>query len=93
LRRDCVDFDYPAKSVVRRTVSLEDPLVLNAVRALLRADTSTDRLLAQRTAGGWSEVHADDLNVRLRELVGAGFSVKDLRTWHGTGLAVAKKLP
>jgi DNA topoisomerase-1 len=87
LRRDCVDFDYPAKSGVRRTVSLEDPLVLNAVRALLRADTSTDRLLAYRTSDGWSEVHADDLNVRFRELVGADFSVKDLRTWHGTVLA------
>jgi DNA topoisomerase-1 len=87
LRRDCVDFDYPAKSGVRRTVSLEDPLVLSAVRSLLRADTSTDRLLAYRTSDGWSEVHADDLNVRFRELVGADFSVKDLRTWHGTVLA------
>jgi DNA topoisomerase-1 len=87
LRRDCVDFDYPAKSGVRRTVSLEDPLVLNAVRSLLRADTSTDRLLAYRTSDGWSEVHADDLNVRFRELVGEDFSVKDLRTWHGTVLA------
>jgi DNA topoisomerase-1 len=87
LRRDCVDFDYPAKSGVRRTVSLEDPLVLSAVRSLLRADTSTDRLLAYRTSDGWFEVHADDLNVRFRELVGADFSVKDLRTWHGTVLA------
>jgi DNA topoisomerase IB len=87
LRRDCVDFDYPAKSGVRRTVSLDDPLVLSAVRSLLRADTSTDRLLAYRTSEGWFEVHADDLNVRFRELVGADFSVKDLRTWHGTVLA------
>jgi DNA topoisomerase-1 len=87
LRRDCVDFDYPAKSGVRRTVSLEDPLVLSAVRSLLRANTSTDRLLAYRTSDGWFEVHADDLNVRFRELVGADFSVKDLRTWHGTVLA------
>ena len=87
VRRDCVDFDYPAKSGVRRTVSLEDPLVLSAVRSLLRADTSTDRLLTYRTSDGWSEVHAEDLNVRFRELVGADFSVKDLRTWHGTVLA------
>ncbi|BBX44830.1 hypothetical protein GCM10009641_25780 [Mycobacterium cookii] len=87
LRRDRVDFDYPAKSGVRRTVSLDDPLVLSAVRSLLRADTTTPRLLAYRTSGGWSEVHADDLNVRFRELVGEEFSVKDLRTWHGTVLA------
>lgn len=87
VRRDRVDFDYPAKSGVRRTVSLEDPLVLTAVRSLLRADTKTPRLLAYRTSDGWSEVHADDLNLRFRELVGEKFSVKDLRTWHGTVLA------
>jgi DNA topoisomerase-1 len=87
LRRDCVDFDYPAKSGVRRTVSLQDPLVLRAVGSLLRADTTNPRLLAYRTSDGWSEVHADDLNMRFRELVGDEFSVKDLRTWHGTVLA------
>lgn len=87
LHRDCVEFDYPAKSGVRRTVSLEDPLVIRAVRSLLRADTDIPRLLAYRTSDGWSEVHADDLNTRFRELVGDEFSVKDLRTWHGTVLA------
>jgi DNA topoisomerase I len=82
-----VEFDYPAKSGVRRTVSLEDPLVIRAVRSLLRAEPDTPRLLAYRTPDGWSEVHADDLNIRFRELVGEEFSVKDLRTWHGTVLA------
>ena len=28
LRRDRVEFDYPAKSGVRRTISLDDPLVV-----------------------------------------------------------------
>ncbi|GBE67260.1 DNA topoisomerase [Mycobacterium sp. MFM001] len=87
LHRDCVEFDYPAKSGVRRTVSLEDPLVIRAVRSLLRADTRIPRLLVYRTSDGWSELHADDLNARFRELVGDEFSVKDLRTWHGTVLA------
>ena len=87
LHQDSVEFDYPAKSGVRRTVSLEDPLVIPAVRSLLRAKTTTPRLLVYRTSGSWSEVHADDLNVRFRELVGEDFSVKDLRTWHGTVLA------
>jgi len=87
LRRDSVDFDYPAKSGVRRTVSLEDPLVIGAVRSLLRADTASPRLLVYRTSDGWSEVHADDINTRFRELVGEEFSVKDIRTWHGTVLA------
>jgi DNA topoisomerase I len=88
LHRGSVEFDYPAKSGVRRTVSLEDPLVIAAVRSLLRVEPKTPRLLVYRTAeGGWSEVHADDLNARFRELVGDEFSVKDLRTWHGTVLA------
>ncbi len=87
LRRDRVEFDYPAKSGVRRTISLEDPLVVRAVRALLRAETASSRLLVYRTPDGWSEVHADDINTRFRELVGEDFSVKDLRTWHGTVLA------
>jgi DNA topoisomerase I len=87
LKRDSVEFDYPAKSGVRRTISLEDPLVIRAVGSLLRAEATTPRLLAYRTSDGWSEVHADDINERFRELVGAEFSVKDLRTWHGTVLA------
>jgi DNA topoisomerase IB len=86
LRRDSVDFDYPAKSGVRRTVSLDDPLVIGAVRSLLRADTTSARLLVYRATDGWSEVHADDVNTRFRELVGEEFSVKDIRTWHGTVL-------
>ncbi|MGD1111850.1 MAG: hypothetical protein ABR885_16575, partial [Mycobacterium sp.] len=34
-------------------------------------------------------VHADDLNLRFKELVGDDYTVKDLRTWHGTVLAAA----
>ena len=37
----------------------------------------------------WVDVHADDLNARFKELVGDEYSVKDLRTWHGTVLAAA----
>lgn len=87
VRRDRVDFDYPAKSGVRRTISVEDPLVIRAVRSLLRARTDIPRLLVYRSSDGWSEVRADDLNERFRELVGDDFSVKDVRTWHGTVLA------
>jgi DNA topoisomerase IB len=87
LHRDSVEFDYPAKSGVRRTVSLEDPVVIRAVRSLLRAQTRIPRLLVYRSPDGWREVHADDLNARFRELVGEEFTVKDLRTWHGTVLA------
>jgi DNA topoisomerase-1 len=88
LHRDRVEFDYPAKSGVRRTIELEDAAVVRAVRALMRAETRLKRLLVYRTAeGDWVEVHSDEVNARFRELVGDGFSIKDLRTWHGTVLA------
>lgn len=87
VRSDSVDFDYPAKSGVRRTISIEDPLVVRAVRLLLHARTELPRLLVYRSPDGWCEVRADDLNERFRELVGDDFSVKDVRTWHGTVLA------
>ncbi|MBV9514841.1 MAG: DNA topoisomerase IB [Mycobacteriaceae bacterium] len=88
VHRDSVEFDYPAKSGVRRTIELEDPLVVRAVRALVRAETRSPRLLVYRGSDGdWIEVRADDVNLRFRELVGDEFSIKDLRTWHGTVLA------
>ena len=40
-----------------------------------------------RNGSEWVDVHADDLNARFKELVGDDYSVKDLRTWHGTVLA------
>jgi DNA topoisomerase-1 len=87
LHGGAVAFDYPAKSGVRRTLQIEDPEVVRAVRALLRRGDSAERLLVCRTASGWSDVHADDLNARFKELVGDEYSIKDLRTWHGTVLA------
>lgn len=73
---------------MRRTIELEDPLVVRAVRALVRAQTKVPRLLVYRSdEGDWMEVRADDVNARFRDLVGDEFSIKDLRTWHGTVLA------
>ena len=72
LQRQTIEFDYPAKSGVRRTLTIDDPEVVRSVRALLRRPDRTDRLLA-----------------RFKELVGDEYTVKDLRTWHGTVLAAA----
>jgi DNA topoisomerase-1 len=87
--RDAVRFDYPAKSGVRRTLEIEDAEVVRAVRSLQRRGDSCERLLMCRTASQWTEVRSDDLNARFKELVGDDYSVKDLRTWHGTVLAAA----
>jgi DNA topoisomerase-1 len=87
VRRSAVAFDFPAKSGVRRTLELEDPAIVTAVRSLLRRNCPSDRFLVVKNANGWKDVHADDLNARFKELVGEDYSVKDLRTWHGTVLA------
>jgi DNA topoisomerase I len=87
VRHDAVEFDFPAKSGVRRSVEVEDPEVVRAVRSLMRRPDRTDRLMVCRTASGWIDVRADDLNARFKELVGDDYTVKDLRTWHGTVLA------
>lgn len=89
VRRDAVAFDYPAKSGVRRTLEVEDAEVVRAVRSLMRRPERTERLLVCRTASGWADVRADDLNARFKQLVGDEYSVKDLRTWHATVLAAA----
>ena len=88
VRRDSVLFDYPAKSGVRRNWEIDDPAVVDLVRALRRRSPS-GRLLVCRTPAGWTDIHATDLNGRFKELVGQDYSVKDLRTWHGTVLAAA----
>ena len=36
LQKEAVEFDYPAKSGVRRTLLIDDPEVVRSVRALLR---------------------------------------------------------
>ncbi|WNG86494.1 DNA topoisomerase IB [Mycobacterium sp. ITM-2016-00317] len=89
LRSGAALFDYPAKSGVRRSVEIDDPDLVRALRALLQRKERSGRLLVCRNGsrGGWVDVRADDLNARFKELVGDEFSVKDLRTWDGTVLA------
>lgn len=87
VRGDVVEFDYPAKSGVRRTLELDDPAVVRAVKSMLRRTCDGDRFLMCRKGADWLELHAADLNARFKEMVGDDYSVKDLRTWHGTVLA------
>ena len=89
LQKEAVEFDYPAKSGVRRTLLIDDPEVVRSVRALLRDPTRPERLLVCRNGSDWTDLHADDLNARFKELVGDEYTVKDLRTWHGTVLGAA----
>lgn len=87
VRGDTVRFAFPGKSGQEQEACLTDRHVAKAVRALLRSAKPTDHLLRYRDTMGertWHDVSADDLNTRFRELVGDGFTVKDLRTWTAT---------
>jgi DNA topoisomerase-1 len=86
---DRVSFDYLAKGGVQRTLTLGDPLLARAVSGLKRTRSGKERLLVYRSGRTWHDVHADDVNERFHDLVGDGFSVKDLRTWNATVLAAA----
>ena len=45
------------------------------------------RLLAYRNGRRWVDLRSADLNDRIKELAGGGFSAKDFRTWNATVLA------
>jgi DNA topoisomerase-1 len=89
LQKQAVEFDYPAKSGVRRTLLIDDPEVVRSVRSLMRGRGRSERLLVCHNGSDSVELHADDLNARFKELVGVEYTVKDLRTWHGTVLGAA----
>lgn len=87
VRGGAVHFCYPAKGGIERRVRIRDGELAALVTALRRGRADDERLLAFRADGERREVRAEDINDRLREIVGDRFSAKDLRTWHATVLA------
>lgn len=80
-------FDFLAKGAVERRVRIRDGELAALVSALRRGRADDERLLVYRDGRARREVRADDINERLREIVGDDFSAKDLRTWHATVIA------
>jgi DNA topoisomerase-1 len=81
-----VIFDFPAKSGQRRVQAIADPEVLAMLAALKRRRTGS-QLLAYRSAGGWRELSAEEVNTYLKRYSGGDFTAKDFRTWNATVLA------
>jgi DNA topoisomerase-1 len=79
-------FDFPAKSGQRRVQEIADAQALAVVAALKRRRGGV-QLLAYREPGGWTELHAQDVNAYLKRHMGASFTAKDFRTWNATVLA------
>lgn len=87
LCRGAIELRYCGKGGIEHVMSLRDPALHAVVRCLLRREGGGQELLAYRTAAGWHDVSAEDINARLKELAGEEFSAKDLRTWNATVLA------
>ena len=86
---DVVSFRFPAKSGIERQAEVRDPALAKAVSALKRSRGPSDRLLQYRAVGVWYELTSTEINKDFKELVGAEYTVKDLRTWAATLLAAA----
>jgi DNA topoisomerase IB len=84
-----VVFAYVGKSGVRHVQPVSDPPAVTIVSALARRHDGGEHLLAYRAADAWHQVHAEQINGRLKRLVGDQFSAKNFRTWNGTVVAAA----
>jgi DNA topoisomerase-1 len=84
VKKGLLVFDFTAKGGERRLLRLDDEPLVKAVASLRRSRHDSPLLLVHRAADGWHEIDADSINERFKELVGDGYTVKDLRTWNAT---------
>jgi DNA topoisomerase IB len=87
VKGDEVVFEYVAKSKQERMVAVADDAVRDAVCTLRRRRGGGPELLAYRDGKTWRDIHSDDINRYVKDVVGGDVSAKDFRTWHGTVLA------
>jgi DNA topoisomerase-1 len=87
IKRSEIVFDFPAKSGQRRVQSIRDAAARRAIEEMYRRRGGPEDLLAYRAGGEWVDVRSDEINEYIHARIGAEFSAKDFRTWHGTVLA------
>lgn len=83
---DRLDFDYTAKSGVRRVQTVLDAEVAATVGRLKRRRGGSAELLAYREGRRWVDVRSTDINAYLKGCTGEEITAKDFRTWHATVL-------
>jgi DNA topoisomerase I len=79
---DLATFSYVGKKSIAQRQVVADRELARFVGELLA--TPGRRLFQYRSAGGWCELTARDVNDYLHELVGVPYTAKDFRTWGGT---------
>jgi DNA topoisomerase-1 len=82
-----IEFDYPAKSGVRRLHTIRDGECAEIVSRLKRRRGGPAELLAHKRGNRWVGLDADDVNEYLKAHLGEDFSAKDFRTWNATVIA------
>jgi DNA topoisomerase I len=87
LNGTAIEFDYPAKSGIRRIQTVVDPDAKQIVELLKRRRGGGQELLAFKTKARWSDVGSTDINEYIKEATGGDFTAKDFRTWNATVLA------
>lgn len=86
-RGDAYVFDFTGKSGVHHTISIDDPLSVEAIATLRRRRAGFEQLLAYKQGRRWQRLTPAMVNDYMRELSGLEVSAKDFRTWHATVLA------
>jgi DNA topoisomerase-1 len=91
LRAGELRFRFPAKGGIERVAVIRDAELAPLIAALRRGRADDERLFAYRNGSGERhEVTAREINLRFKELAGAEFTVKDMRTWTATVLAATE---
>lgn len=85
-RPGAVHLVFPAKSGQVRDTVVDDEVVADLVRTLLRRRDPGPELLAWRDDDGWHDVTSADVGRYVRDRLGEA-TPKDFRTWHATVLA------
>ncbi|MEI7058998.1 DNA topoisomerase IB [Nocardioides sp. CCNWLW239] len=80
-------FDFVGKSGVQHSISIDDPLSVEAIATLRRRRAGFEELLAYKQDGRWRRLTPSMVNDYMRELSGLDVTAKDFRTWHATVLA------
>jgi DNA topoisomerase-1 len=86
-RGDSYVFDFTGKSGVQHTITIDDPLSVEAIAQLRRRRGGFEEILAYRQGRRWQRLTPALVNDYMREVSGLEVSAKDFRTWHATVLA------
>jgi DNA topoisomerase-1 len=83
LKGDRIAFDFKGKSQVRQHQELKDRQVARVVRDLLK-HRAKEVFKYENSDGDFVNIKRRHINDYIKEVMGAGFSAKDFRTWAGT---------